>query len=144
MEEILTHHELEEACAECSNFAEDIDTDVIERQEFEHSVTSAIEIYEQRKTLVDNVLKHIGTEHYMQIVNLLEQKCFGHLNAEDAAHHIMHRVLNGTIISPKESTDDKFIYDKHDKTLYVILSYLEDVDDVETAIQIINGISVDY
>ncbi len=115
----------------------------VAKQDFEHSAVSAKRIYEQRKALVDNIFKQIGMEHYMYITNILEQKCFGHLNKEDAAHHIMHRVLNGTIIDPK-STDDKFIYDKHDKTLYVILSYLEDIYDVDKAVKIINGISVDY
>ncbi len=109
---------------------------------FEYDTKEAQLIYAKKRKLIDDVFLHIGAEHYGEISTVLYDKCFEHVDMEETSHHIMYRVLMGTTI---DSSDDgeKFIYDKHDKTLEVFLAHVVYAESLEKALNIINAIKPD-
>jgi len=110
---------------------------------FEHDVESAQEMYKDKRKLVDDVFANIGAEHYQEISAILYKKCFGQIDdKEETSKHIMYRALMGTIID-RVYDKGEFIYDKYDKTLETILSYIVYADSLDRAIGIIDAIDVD-
>jgi len=110
---------------------------------FEHDVESAQVMYKDKRKLVDDVFANIGAEHYQEISTILYKKCFGQIDdSEETAKHIMYRVLMGTVID-RAYGEGEFIYDKYDKTLETILSYIVYADSLDRAIGIIDAIDVD-
>ncbi len=109
---------------------------------FEYDLKEAQLMYTEKRKLIDDVFLHIGAEHYGEISTVLYGKCFGHVDMEEISQHIMYRVLMGTTI---DSSDDgeKFIYDKHDKTLEVFLTHIVYADSLEKALNIIDAIKPD-
>ena len=92
---------------------------------------------------MDAVFVNIGAEHYGEISAILHEKCFGQVGMEEVSRHVMYRALTGTMIDSKID-EGKFVYDKYDKTMETILSYIVYADGLKKALSIIDAIDVDF
>jgi hypothetical protein len=93
--------------------------------------------------LVRDIFMHLGPENHMKIVALLKKKCFPDLKDDEVSRHIMHRVMNGTMINKNLESDVEFIYDMHDRAAETIMAYIAFADSMENAQKIIESIHVD-
>ena len=94
----------------------------------------------EKDYLTRDVFMHLGPEHHMEIVAILKNKCFDGMKDEDISKHIMHRVVNGTMINRELERDVEFIYDERDRAVETFLSYIAFADTMERARGIIDAI----
>lgn len=97
----------------------------------------------EKDHLIRDIFMHLGPENHMEIVSILKNKCFGDIKDEELSKHIMHRVMNGTMVNKKLESDVEFIYDGRDRAAETIMAYIACADDMERAKNIINAIHVD-
>ena len=75
-------------------------------------------IYNDGQKLREHIYEISGKDALFctQVFNEVYEKIFSDINAEERAKHIMHRVLTGTSISPRENV--VYVADERDRYIY--------------------------